>query len=279
MHLEERKLKEIEHSDRRRTIVKAYEYHTDSSLDRLEERYVEGTSEFEEHFSNMKFYSITGSSFAYRDALLFDSVKGAVVLDYCCGNGEVAIETAMQGASRVLGIDISSVAVENARELARSAGVDAICEFSVMDAEQTEFADGTFDLIHEYGALHHLDLPAAYAELSRILKPEGKLVCTEALRHNPFIHYYRKRTPHLRTKWEAEHILGVPDIINGREYFKEVHIKFFHLAALSAVPFRKTTIFHQLLSLLDAVDSILLRIPYLQRMAWIAVFVYSSPKI
>ena len=147
-----------------------------------------------------------------------------------------------------------------------------------MDAEKTEFKDNTFDIIHEYGALHHLDLEAALEELSRILKRDGKVVCTEALRHNPFINYYRKRTPHLRTKWETEHILGVPEIMRGLKYFGEVRVNFSHLTAISAVPFRKTKIFRRLLSLLDAVDSILLRIPYLQRMAWIAVFVYSSPK-
>jgi ubiquinone/menaquinone biosynthesis C-methylase UbiE len=227
----------------------------------------------------MKFYSITSSSFAHRDKLLYSDIQDKLVLDYCCGNGEIAIEIAKRGATKVVGIDISKVAIENASKLAYANGKRGRCEFQVMDAEETEFEDNTFDIIHEYGALHHLDLEAALRELSRILKSDGKVVCTEALRHNPFFHYYRKKTPHLRTKWEAEHILGVPEIMRGLKYFKEVYIRFFHLAAISAVPFRKTRIFHRLLSFLDAVDSIWLRIPYLQRMAWIAVFVYSSPKI
>lgn len=279
MYLEERKIKEIEHSDRRRSIVKAYEYHTDSSPDKLEKKYIEGESEFEQHFSNMKFYSITRSSFAYRDALLYDRIKDAVTLDYCCGNGEVAIKMAKQGASRVVGIDISSVAIENARELARSAGVEAVCEFVVMDAEHTEFGDGTFDLIHEYGALHHLDLQAAYAELSRILKPDGKLVCTEALRHNPLIHWYRKHTPHLRTQWEVEHILGIPEIESGKKYFATLDLRTFHLATLAAVPFRKAAFFEPLLSFLDLVDRVLLTLPLLRRMAWVAVVEYRQPVI
>lgn len=277
MQLEERKIKEIEHSDRRRSIVRAYEYHTDASPDKLEEKYVEGDSAFEQHFSNMKFYSITKSSFAYRDALLLEGIKNSIVLDYCCGNGEIAIEMAKQGATRVVGIDISSVAVENARALAQNAGVDAICEFMVMDAEHTEFADGTFDIIHEYGALHHLDLPAAYKELSRILKPGGKLVCTEALRHNPFIHWYRKKTPHLRTNWEVEHILGIPEIKRGNKYFAKLSIRTFHLAALMAVPFRKSIVFKPLLTILNIIDRVLLNIPYLRCLAWIAVVQYKQP--
>ncbi len=275
--LEDRKLKEVEHSDRRRSIVKAYEYHTDTSPSQLEEKYVGSENDFEQHFSNMKFYSITKSSFAYRDALLFDGINGSVALDYCCGNGEVAIEMAKQGAARVVGIDISSVAIENARALAQNAGVDPVCEFVVMDAEHTEFADGTFDIIHEYGALHHLDLLAAYKELSRILKPGGKLVCTEALRHNPFIHWYRKKTPHLRTNWEVEHILGIPQIKGGGKYFSILSICTFHLAALMAVPFRKSFVFKPLLAMLNMIDRIILNIPLLRWLAWIAVVQYKRP--
>ena len=278
MHLEERKIKEIEHSNRRRSIVRAYEYRTDASPDQLDKNYVERKSKFEQHFSNMRFYSITWASFAYRDALLFDRIKGAVVLDYCCGNGEVAVEMARHGASRVVGIDISAVAIENARELAKSAGVDAVCQFSVMDAEHTEFADGTFDLIHEYGALHHLDLPVAYAELSRLLKAEGKLVCTEALHHNPLIHWYRRRTPHLRTQWEVEHILGVDDIDYARKYFSEVKVSFFHLAVLIAVPFRKTKLFSPLCRMLNKIDSFLLRRQGIGKYGWIAVFTMGGPR-
>jgi SAM-dependent methyltransferase len=276
-NLDKRKLKEIEHSDRRRSIVRAYEYCSDVSPERLQDKYVERKGEYEKHFSNMKFYSITRSSFAHRNALLFDGIKGSVALDYCCGNGEVAIEMAKQGASRVIGIDISSIAIENARTLAKVAGVEAVCEFVVMDAEHTEFADSMFDVIHEYGALHHLDLLSAYKELSRILKPDGKLVCTEALRHNLLIHWYRKCTPHLRTQWEVEHILGIPEIESGREYFSALNLRTFHLAALMAVPFRRVFFFEPLLSFLNLVDEGLLAFPFLRRMAWVAVMEYRRP--
>ncbi|CAH2032336.1 class I SAM-dependent methyltransferase [Trichlorobacter ammonificans] len=277
MQLEERKLKEIEHSDRRRSIVKGYEYQTDTAVDQLEETFVEGSEEYDQHFSNMKFYSITKSSFAYRDALLYENIQGAVALDYCCGNGEVALEMARRGARKVVGIDISEVAIKNAQELAKLQGVDDICEFKVMDAERTEFADGTFDIIHEYGALHHLDLSAAFAELARILRPEGKLVCTEALRHNPLIHWYRKRTPHLRTQWEVEHILGIPEIYSGKKFFSSLNVRTFHLAALAAVPLRKTFFFSVLLGMLNLVDRMLLSMPFIRDMAWVAVVEYRRP--
>ncbi len=257
--------------------MKAYEYNTDASLEQKSGEYVADQVEFEQHFSNMKFYSISRVSFAHRDALLYSKVKGAVALDYCCGIGEIAIEMAKRGASKVLGIDISPVAVENAQKLANDAGVGNICEFKVMDAEHTEFADGTFHIIHEYGALLHLDLPAAFTELSRILKPKGSLICTEALRHNPLIHWYRKRTPHLRTDWEVAHILGFPEIKSGQKHFASMKLRTFHLAALMAVPLRKTFFFEPLLGLLNVMDHVLLNIPLVRQMAWVAVIEYGRP--
>jgi ubiquinone/menaquinone biosynthesis C-methylase UbiE len=276
--LEERKRKEIEHTDRRRSIVKGHEYLTDVGVQENSGGIIADETAYAEHFSNMKFYSISRSSFAYRDKRLYENIKGKEALDYCCGNGEIALEMARLEAAQVHGIDISQVAVDNANELAQKEGVSERCVYSVMDAEQMTFDNDKFDVIHEYGALHHLDLQAALKELSRVLKPGGRLVCTEALRHNPFIHWYRNRTPHLRTQWEVEHILGVPEIMSGKQYFGNVDVRFFHLAVLAAVPFRKTKIFKPLLSCLEAVDSVLTRLPGIRRWAWIAVIVYTEPR-
>jgi len=278
MQLEERKIKEIEHSDRRRKIVTGFEYHTDTFQSSKTADFVTDSKEFEKHFSNMKFYSITRGSFAYRDSLLYNDIKGNATLDYCCGNGEIGNEMAKRGAGKVYGIDISEVAVKNATRLSKQNGLSDLCTFQVMDAENTTFDDKFFDLIHEYGALHHLDLDAAFKELARILKPEGKIVCTEALRHNPFIHYYRGKTPHLRTQWEYEHILGVPEIMSGSKYFGEINVSFFHIAVLAAVPFRKTSLFFPLLTFLESFDRVFQRIPYLQKMAWVAVIEYKRPR-
>jgi len=278
MQLEERKLKEIEHSDRRRKIVRAHEYKTDGVLEELDQQHIADPEQYEQHFSNMKFYSVSRSSFAYRDALLFSNIRDAVALDYCCGNGEVAVRMAKSGAKKVCGVDISQVAIDNAKKLAEAEGVADICEFKVMDAEKTEFGDETFDLIHEYGALHHLELNAAFKELSRILRKNGRIICTEAMRHNPVIHWYRKRTPQLRTAWEVEHILGVPEIYQGSAFFDKIDMRMFHLAALAAVPFRKTPLMNPILTILESVDNVLLKIPGVKKMAWVAVITYSGPK-
>ena len=50
------------------------------------------------------------------------------------------------------------------------------------------------------------------------------------------------------------------------------------LAIPVEIPFRKTFFFHSLLTLLELLDNFLLRIPYLQQMAWVAVIEYKAPK-
>ncbi len=279
-NLEERKLREIEHSRRRRAILQGYERQAGTAeggraADAA--HLIRDRDAFERHFSNMKFYSITGSSEQYYQDWLRARCPGKRVLDYCCGNGENAIFAARCGGEAV-GIDISPEGIANARLNARREGVEAGCQFEVMDAEATRFPDDAFDVAVEYGALHHLEFDRALGELSRILKPGGEMICIEALRHNPLIHLYRKWTPHLRTEWEVDHILGVRHLDRAREYFGEVHARFFHLAALAAVPFRNTRAFRPLHRFLDRVDQAMLRSHWIGRFGWIMVFTLARPK-
>lgn len=228
--------------------------------------------------SNKKFYSITQSNIDYIKKWFLERCGGKRVLDYCCGNGGFTIWLAEAGTD-AYGIDISTVSIENAAQEATHREVSDKVTFQVMDAEATDFAPSYFDLIVVNGVLHHLDLKKAYQELSRILQPKGEVICTEALRHNILIHWYRKMTPHLRSDWEAEHILGKKEVEMARHYFERVEVlRFFHLLTIAAVPFRNLRIFESIRRILQAVDSFLLRIPILKWQAWMVVFVLSHPK-
>lgn len=238
-----------------------------------------GDLEGESHYlANKKFYSISSSNRCFVEDWLKERCEGKKVLDYCCGSGEMAIFCAKAGADSC-GIDISPVSIESAIKQANARGVDGKAKFRVMDGEAMEFPNDYFDFIVVHGVLHHLDLEKAYRELARILKPEGEIISTEALRHNIFIHLYRKMTPHLRTAWEVDHILGKKDIEKAREYFDSVEVvKFFYLATIGAIPFRNFSFFASIRRALEAVDSVLLRLPILKWQAWMAVFVLSHPK-
>ena len=230
------------------------------------------------YISNKKFYSICQINRDYVKRWLVERCKEKRVLDYCCGNGDFSIGLAKAGAY-VHGIDISPVSIQNAASEAVRKGFGDRVTFRVMDAEATEFTNDYFDFAVVNGVLHHLDLEKAYPELARILKPEGVVIATEALRHNVFIHLYRKITPHLRSAWEVEHILGKKEIAMAKQYFEGVDVlKFFHLATIGAVPFRNLPFFSLMRQVFEAVDSILLRLPVLKWQAWMAVFVLSHPK-
>lgn len=241
--------------------------------------YLRGTlGDDPQRLANKKFYAIAASNEAYVRRWLGERCQGKRVLDYCCGAGSWTMWLAEAGAEAV-GIDISPQSIEIAKREAARRGLSHKARFHVMDAEAMEFEDSWFDFAVINGVLHHLDLGRAYRELARILRPEGRAIATEALRHNIFIHLYRKLTPHLRSAWEVEHILGRQEILAARQYFEEVEVmKFFHLATLAAVPFRNTGVFEPLRKGLEAVDSVILRLPLLRWQAWMAVFVCAQPR-
>lgn len=279
--LEDRKIKEIEHSKKRREILQGFERVADthesqqaSNLEKL----IKNKSDFEYHFSNMKFYSITASSEGYKQNWLREHCnENLTVLDFACGNGENGIYAASLGA-KCIGIDISPEGIQNAQMNAREMGVEKRTEFLVMDGENLQFEDSTFDIGVEYGALHHVDLDRALGELSRVLKPNSKMLCIEAMRHNPLIHWYRKRTPHLRTEWEVDHILGVESLKQMKRYFHNVNVRYFHLTSLALVPFRKTIFFKWLLPLCDFLDRMILSIPMIGKFGWIMIIELDSPR-
>jgi ubiquinone/menaquinone biosynthesis C-methylase UbiE len=229
-------------------------------------------------WSNFKYYAVEKESIDLREQWIRERAKGARVLDYCCGNGEEAIMVAKAGAASAVGIDLSEVSIENCRQLAAQAGVSDRVTYKAMDAEALEFPDNAFDLIIEYGVLHHLDLDKAMSELSRVLTPKGAFIGTETLSHNILIKRYRQRTPELRTAWEAEHILGHPQFQLIAKYFDRVDLVFFHLATLAAVPFRKSPLFPYILAPLRLIDTLLLKIPGLKWQAWQVLFIATGPR-
>ncbi len=256
------------------------EFHSHLREDMPFQRYsaeVEETAEGDPQWSNFKYYSIETKSRAYVDQWIRARCGGKRLLDYGCGNGEDSIVAARHGAF-VVGIDISDVSIANCKQKALEAGVGDRTEFLMMDAESLQFEDNSFDLVVEYGVLHHLDFSAAMNEIRRVLKPDGAAICTEALAHNPLIRAYRNRTPELRTPWEVDHILRREQIQMAEKWFARVDYNFYHLATLAAVPFRKTPVFSPLLGCLEALDALLLRLPMIQWQAWQVVIELSKPR-
>lgn len=230
-------------------------------------------------WSNMKYYSIERTSRQVVLDWFAAHCKGTKTLDFCCGNGDDSFILADMGAAEVTGIDISDVSIDNCRQRAEKEAYKGKMSFQVMDAENLTFSDDTFDIVTEYGTLHHLDLDNAYCQIARVLQPDGKCICVETLGHNPLIDLYRRLTPELRTEWEVEHILRKNDIYKASKYFEKVEILgLYHLFTLAAVPFRRYSFFKPVLSILETIDRYLLRIPGIKWQAWQVVFILSRPK-
>lgn len=220
-----------------------------------------------------KYYSITRPSDTAYQTQLLRHCPGKRILEYGCGPGSSAFFLAAAGAE-VTGIDISTVAIRNAKKEARRRGLQI--EFVVGNAEEMEIEDRSFDVVCGTGILHHLDLNKAYSEIQRVLCPDGEAVFIEPMGHNPFINAFRRSTPTMRT--EDEHPLLVRDIERARRYFGEVRAEFFHLATLAAVPFRNTPVFASLVNSLHRFDRLLFAaVPYLRRHAWMTMLTVSKP--
>jgi ubiquinone/menaquinone biosynthesis C-methylase UbiE len=256
------------------------EFHNRLRSGILDQRWSHEAEERVKHdplWANLKYYSIERRSVSYMREWLQRRCPGKIVLDFGCGNGEESLFAAEHGADRVVGVDISRIAVENSRMRASKKGLSDKVEFCVTDGENLNFASNSFDLAMEYGVLHHVDLDITMRHLARVLKQDGQMICTETLGHNPAIRLYRAATPHLRTKWEAEHVLRRKDFRVISKYFDQIESRFFHLSTLAAVPLRRLPWFMEILTALESVDEVLLKVPFLKWHAWQVVFILSRP--
>jgi SAM-dependent methyltransferase len=222
-----------------------------------------------------KYYACTEKSRRRYRQLISTYGRGKTVLEYGCGTGSAAFHLAQQHA-RVTGIDISPVAIEQARTTAAELGVSERATFVPMDAEQLTFPDGSFDLVCGTGVLHHLRVEQAYREIARVLKPGGNAVFSEPLGHNALLNLYRRLTPQYRTA--DEHPLVRSDLAMARRFFGSVSVRYYHLTSPVAAPFRRLPLFPTLLAALNALDTLLLRLPGVRYQAWMSVMVLSQPR-
>ena len=187
-------------------------------------------------------------------------------MDYACGSGSYAINAAKAGAILSIGLDLSPVSIENAKRDALHQGVQDNTVFIVADAENTLLPANSIDVMICSGMLHHLDLSYAFPEMRRILKPGGKVLAVEALNYNPVIRRYRFMTPQMRTHWEKNHILSLEDVKFAKRFFNVGEIKFWHIASILS-PYIMTA-----LPVLNVIDGLLTRIPFVRLMAWTFTF-------
>lgn len=105
------------------------------------------------------------------------------ILDAGCGTGFFSILLAKQG-HQVVGTDLTKGMIENAGILAGEElgeSVKGACSFYLMDAENLDFEDESFDAVISRNLTWTLPHPiTAYGEWLRVLKPGGVLINFDA---------------------------------------------------------------------------------------------------
>ena len=100
------------------------------------------------------------------------SIEGEAVVELGCGGGQGSVGTALAGAERVVGVDISEAQLRHARRLRDYYGADA--RFVQGDVTGAPLHDDAFDLAFSEAAFQLVaDVDAAVREARRVLRPGG----------------------------------------------------------------------------------------------------------
>ena len=226
---------------------------------------------------NRRFYDANIIVHQCIEAWIERHTPGAAFLDYACGNGLWTLAAARARAELAVGIDLSAVSIEGARQRAEAGGFAERTRFLQRDCEDTGFPDASFDACLCSGMLHHLDLARAFPELHRIMRTGGRILCSEALGYNPVIQLYRRLTPELRTAWEARHILTLKQVRMAGRWFRVENLRFHLMAAPLATLLPGGAIRRAGLAVGHAIDSVVTQIPGLRLWSWQFTFELVKP--
>lgn len=121
----------------------------------------------------------------------YHSIENKYILDVGCGMGGASVYYALDGAKKVIGIDIDEKRINTASSFASLKGLNNNTSFEVRDACNLPYRSSTFDMIISNATFEHLYKPdMVLKECNRVLKEEGILNFT-------FMPYRSRRGAHL----------------------------------------------------------------------------------
>jgi len=101
------------------------------------------------------------------------------ILEAGTGKGYFALTLAKQGYSFVA-FDISQEELHFAKLNLAYFGLEKCVDFKIEDAEHTNFADGSFDIVFSVNTIHHLrNTYKVIDELTRVFSESGKLILSD----------------------------------------------------------------------------------------------------
>ncbi len=109
--------------------------------------------------------------------------EGGRALDACCGTGDLAFALAsVWPGATIVGLDLTDGMLEVARrKVARDPSVAERVSFVRGDLLDLPFAEGEFAAVTVgWGVRNVPDVPRAFAEMCRVTRPGGRVVCLES---------------------------------------------------------------------------------------------------
>lgn len=166
-------------------------------------------------------------------------VKGKRVLDAACGSGYGCKMLKDAGASAVVGVDISTEAIEKAKP---AYGDDGIT-FVHGDILKLPFPDESFDLVVSFETIEHVKEGSLWIEESaRVLKANGLLLLSTPNRritHPGIFREEKGMNPYHEFEYTVEEFIGdlceqyaVMELL-GQSFVHDIQNYFFQIARLS----------------------------------------------
>ena len=189
------------------------------------------------------------------------TIQGKTVLDFGCGGGAEAVEMALAGTARVIGLDIREEVLGPARERALRAGLAAKCSFAISTEERA-------DVVVSLDAFEHFADPAAILQImNELLVPGGEVFISfgptwyhplggHLFSVFPWAHLLFREEALIRWRSDfktdgATRFHEVAGGLNGmtiRRFAELVQASHFRLTSLELVPIRKLRLFHNRLT-------------------------------
>lgn len=113
------------------------------------------------------------------------ALNGAKVLDVGCGIGGPCRMLADEYNCEVTGIDLSHEFIDTAQKLSSLTGLSEATNFVQGDALSLPFKDQTFDVVwSQHVQMNIFNKAQFYAEIHRVLKPNGSFIYYDILKKN-----------------------------------------------------------------------------------------------
>ncbi len=111
---------------------------------------------------------------------LVGAIKPDKILDVATGTGDLAIQLSKTGASKIVGLDISTGMLEIGRKKIASKNLDTVIEMVTGDSEHLPYEENYFDAITvSFGVRNFENLEKGLSEIYRVLRPGGIFVVLE----------------------------------------------------------------------------------------------------